>query len=126
MAVVFAALRRLATLTVGVAAATAAVSAVVGLALGSSLSRSVSIGFYILGCFLLVAGFFVGNRGPVRPKREDGLSGQPWIPVMGSRVVRWASPSEREETLNLSAVFVVLGFLLILLGLAADTKHKLF
>ena len=73
-----------------------------------------------MGCCLLVSGFFVGNRGPVRLKNDSGH------PLFGSRAVRWASPEEREETLNLSAVFVVLGLTLIILGVAADTRHKLF
>jgi hypothetical protein len=120
MAVLLAALRRLLTLTVGVVAATAAVAALVGLALGSSLSRAISLGFYIMGCCLLISGFFVGNRGPVRLKNETSH------PLFGSRAIRWASPEEREETLNLSAVFVVLGFTLIILGVVADNNHKLY
>jgi hypothetical protein len=39
--------------------------------------------------------------------------------------VRWASPSEREENINLSAVFIVLGFVLILVGVAADNRYDL-
>ena len=34
----------------------------------------------------------------------------------GSRVMRWATAEEREETINKSAIFVALGFVLILLG----------
>ena len=68
-----------------------------------------------------VAGFFVGNRGPVRFRRDKDT------PLFwGSRFVRWASPSEREENINLSAVFVVLGFVLILVGVAADNRYDLF
>ncbi len=43
----------------------------------------------------------------------------------GSRFVRWASPSEREENINISAVFIVLGFVLILVGVAADKRYDL-
>ena len=46
--------------------------------------------------------------------------------VFGNRLVRWATPSEREETINLSAVFVSVGFTLILIGLAADPRYTLF
>ena len=35
-------------------------SVILGLLLGASLSRSIAIGFYLVGCFLLVVGFFVG------------------------------------------------------------------
>ena len=96
-----AAARRFAVLLGGVAAATA-----VGLAPRRprwSARRStgrVSVGFYLVGCFLLVGGFFLGNRGPVRPKRRAAPS------LLGPRFMRWATPAEREDTLNSSAVFV--------------------
>jgi hypothetical protein len=44
---------------------------------------------------------------------------------MSNRRIRWATGSEQAETLNLSFVFVLLGFLLIALGVAADTRYKL-
>jgi hypothetical protein len=115
-----AALRRLVLLVVGVAGGTALVSLLIGVALGASADRSISLGFYIVGSFWLVTGFFVGNRGPVRTRGE----GAPLL--FGTRMMRWATPEEREETINMSAIYVLLGFVLILLGLAADTRHKLF
>jgi hypothetical protein len=39
--------------------------------------------------------------------------------------MRWATPAEREETINLSAIFVVLGFVLILVGVIADNRYDL-
>ena len=66
----------------------------------------------------LLAGFFVGNRGPVRPKGQ-GPS------LFGARFMRWATPLEREESLNESALYVVVGFLLIVLGVAADSRYRL-
>jgi len=95
-------------------------SLILGLLLGASLSRSIAIGFYLVGSFWLVSGFFVGNRGPVRLKSDIGA------PLFGSRFVRWATPEEREETINMSAIYVLLGFVLILLGFAADTRYSLF
>ena len=92
----------------------------VGLLSGDSLTRSIAIGFYVVGSFWLVAGFFIGNRGPVRLKSDIGA------PLFGSRFVRWATPEEREETINMSAVYVLLGFVLILFGFAADTRYSLF
>jgi hypothetical protein len=47
------------------------------------------------------------------------------VPLFGSRVVRWATPEEREESINTSAIYVVLGFALIFLGLLADTRYSL-
>jgi hypothetical protein len=116
-----AALRRLSGLFV-VAFAAAVVGALVfGVALGADPWRSLSLAFYLTGSFLLVSGFFVGNRGPVRLKRGE----QGAFLFMGSRFVRWASPAEREENINLSALFVVLGFVLILFGVAADNRYEL-
>jgi hypothetical protein len=115
-----AALRRLLVLIVVVAGLTALASLAIGLLSGASLSRSLAIGFYLVGSFWLVAGFFVGNRGPVRLKSDLGA------PLFGSRFVRWATPEEREETINMSALYVLLGFVLILFGFAADTRYSLF
>jgi hypothetical protein len=98
---------------------TLVVSLAIGLPLGAGLARTVSVGFYAVGSFLLISGFFVGNRGPVRMKRDVG------VPLLGSRYMRWATPEEREETINLSAIFVVLGFVLILVGVIADTRYDL-
>ena len=98
---------------------TLAASLAIGLPLGAGVSRAISVGFYCVGSFLLVSGFFVGNRGPVRLKRDVG------VPLLGSRYMRWATPAEREETINLSAIFVVLGFVLIIVGVLTDTRHEL-
>lgn len=121
-----AALRRFVLLILGAAALTAAVSVVFGVLAGSSLSRAISLGFYLGGCFLLLAGFFVGNRGPARVKSETaGSGGWPMFGV-GTRRLRWATLNEQMETINSSAVFVTIGLVLVLLGLAVDTRHSLF
>jgi hypothetical protein len=114
-----AALRRFTGLFVLVSAITVAGALVFGVALGADALRSLSLAFYLMGSFLLVAGFFVGNRGPVRIR--GGERGA--YMFFGSRFVRWASPAEREENINLSAIFVVLGFVLILVGVAADNRY---
>lgn len=114
-----AALRRLAGLLVLAGGITLLVSLSFALLLGESVSRAVSVGFYLVGSFLTIAGFFVGNRGPVRLKKDVG------VPLFGSRMVRWATPEEREETINTSAIYVVLGFALIFLGVLADTRYSL-
>ena len=59
-------LRRLLILVVCLAAATAVGSVLVGAIMGTPLLRALSVGFYAVGSFGLVAGFFVGNRGPAR------------------------------------------------------------
>jgi hypothetical protein len=113
-----AALRRFLILLAGLGGVTAALSIVAGLLGGGSLSRALSIGFYLVGSFMLIAGFFIGNRGPVRPKGTG-------FPLFGQRMMRWATPLEREESLNESALYVVLGFALILIGVAADSRASL-
>jgi len=110
--------RRFLILLAAVAGATAVVSLVLGLALGSSLDRSVSVGLYLVGSFLLIAGFFIGNRGPARLKDETAAP-------LGPHRVRWATREERVLALNDSAVFVSVGFALIVLGLLVDSRMRL-
>jgi hypothetical protein len=43
----------------------------------------------------------------------------------GERRVRWATLGEQNEAINSSAVFVTLGFVLIVVGFAFDAKHSL-
>jgi hypothetical protein len=122
---VLAALRRLALLIVGCCVVTVVGSVLLGLLVGSSLDRSVSLGFYGVGCFLMVAGFFVGNRGPSRVKSEEGQGAAMPFPFMGGRRLRWATAEEQNETINNSAVFIVLGLILVLIGVLVDSRHSL-
>jgi hypothetical protein len=105
-----------------------AVSVPAGLLLGASVSRSISVGFYVIGSFLLVAGFFVGNRGPVRLKGDDTEIGAP-IGMFGiglaGRRLRWATPEENADAMASSAVFVMIGFVLIVIGVVADSRVQL-
>jgi hypothetical protein len=113
-----AAIRRFGVLLAGVAGVTAVLSLLGGLLGGGSVGRAVAVGFYLVGSFMLIAGFFIGNRGPVRPKGTGPT-------FFGSRIMRWATPLEREESLNESALFVALGFVLILIGVAVDSRSGL-
>lgn len=104
---------------------TLVLSVAIGLGNGSSASRSASVGFYVVGSLLLLFGFFVANRGPIRPKDTDpggGLFG----PLFQTRMLRWATAEDVGESLNMSAVFVALGLVLIILGAATDTRYPLF
>lgn len=114
-----AAARRFGILVAALVGGSGAIALLLGLAFGSSVSRSLSLGWYIVGSVLLISGFFVGNRGPTRPQGEG------WNPFSLRRWVRWATPDEQHESLSLSAVLVVLGFLLIALGVLADTRYTL-
>jgi len=114
--------RRFALLLLLASTVTIVLSLVFGVVAGASVSRAVSVGFYIAGCFLLVVGFFAGNRGPARLKSEEeaGMFG------LGTRRrLRWATADEREESINASAVYVAIGAVLIVFGVLVDTRYEL-
>jgi hypothetical protein len=120
-----AAIRRLVVLVVACSGITVVASVALGLLAGASLDRAVSLGFYGLGCFLMVSGFFVGNRGPARVKSETAGSSMLPIPGFGNRRLRWATLDEQNETINNSAVFIILGLILVLIGVVVDSHHSL-
>jgi len=109
----------------GAIVVTAALSLLVGVILGARVERSLALGFYLTGCFVILAGFFLGNRGPARVKGDSDAVGGVFM-FFGTRRVRWASLGEQNDTINSSAVFVTLGFILIAVGFAFDAKHSLF
>ena len=90
-----AAARRFLTLLAGIAAVTAVVSLPFGLLLGARLNRSLAVGFYLVGCALLLGGFFTGNRGPFRVANEEAMVG-----LRRPRGVRVVSGEEQAETFN--------------------------
>ncbi len=114
-----AAFRRVGVLFGALAGVTAVLAILIGLAFGSSLGRSLSLGWYGVGSVLLISGFFVGNRGPSRPQGEG------WGVFSTQRWVRWATPDEQRESLSFSALLVILGFVLIVLGAVADTRYRI-
>jgi len=122
----YAALRRLAFISLVAVGFTVVVSLFIGLLAGSGIDRALTLGFYIVGSFLLVAGFFVGNRGPVRVKAESAGPVIVPVPGFGQRTLRWATQNEQNETINNSAVFICLGVLLVVVGVAFDSHHSLF
>ena len=120
-----AAFRRLAVIIISIAALTALGGFLVGLLLGASAERAVSVGFYLVGCFFLVSGFFVGNRGPARVKSESpGFTMLP-MPGFASRRLRWASAEEQEETISHSGLFIALGAIMVVIGTVVDTHRSL-
>jgi len=114
--VLVAALRRLAVLLGVLGAGTTVCSLLLGLLFGSSLQRAVSLGFVLVGTFLLAMGFFLGARGPVRLLRREGGR------LVGARL---ADPDERVEAINVSALFIGVGFVLLVVGLALDPRYSL-
>jgi hypothetical protein len=122
-----AALRRLAFAILICIGVTAAGSLLVGLLVGASLDRSLVLGFYLVGCFLMLAGFFTGNRGPTRVRSESpGVSATPFGAFSGARRLRWATLGEQDEAINSSAVFVGLGIVLVIVGILLDGRHTFF
>ena len=111
--------RRFLLLLGGIAGLTLIIAIPFGLLTGD-VSRAVATAFYLIGAFMLVAGFFLGNRGPVR--LNDGEQKG----FMGSGRLHWADPNERNASLNSSALFVVLGIVLIICGVVADSRYPLF
>ena len=113
-----AAARRFAVLLGIVSAGIVAVSFLLGLLFDSAADRSISLGFYFVGAFLAFAGFFLGNRGPVRPVGEEGN----WRVGRG---LRRASKEEQEESVASGALLAVLGFVLLAIGVAVDSRYQL-
>jgi hypothetical protein len=118
-------LRRLAFLVAVASVVTTVGSLLLGLLVGASADRSVALGFYGVGCVLMVSGFFVGNRGPTRVKSEPAEPTMLPVPGFGGRRLRWATLDEQNENINQSAIFVLLGLILVLIGVIVDTRHSL-
>jgi hypothetical protein len=91
-----------------------------GLALGVSANRSISVGLYLVGCFLLVSGFFLGNRGPLRVVNEESLVG-----LRRPRQIRTAGWSEQAESINTSAIMVAIGLALVMIAAGVDSRVQL-
>ena len=118
-------LRRFALVATGAVGVTAVVSLLVGVFTGSSVLRSLAVGFYLSGALFLMLGFFFGTRPPVRQDGSAGAFGSFFGGYYGRGPVRFASPEEREDAISSSAVFVTLGFVLLLFGVLFDRRHPL-
>lgn len=118
-----AAARRFAALFAFAAAVTLTGSALLGLLAGSPIRRALALGLYLVGSVLLIAGFFVGNRGRVRTD-SDTLERGPFA-FFGARTLRRASEEEERESISTSAIFIALGVALLLLAVAVDARHEL-
>ena len=116
-----AAARRIVVLLAGLAAATAVLSLALGAAAGAAVDRSISLGFYIVGSFLLVGGFFVGSRGPLRSVGDQGLLG-----FWGRKAVRPVTPTERREEINATVIYILVGLFLLVLGIVTDSRVRLY
>lgn len=115
-------IRRLLTMTALVGGATLAISLMLALLAGTSVRRSVAVGFYLVGSILLLAGFFVGNRGVLR---AEGDSERPSLFGLGRTRIRSATGEEQRESLRVSAIVIGLGIALLILGTLADNENSL-
>ena len=115
-----AAARRFLTILAIAVLGTVVLSFLGGLALGASANRSISVGLYVVGCFLLASGFFLGNRGPFRVMNDESMVG-----LRRPRKLRAAPLSEQGESLNTSAIMVVLGLVLIAIAAGVDARVQL-
>ena len=90
-----------------------------GSLLGSSANRSISLGLYVAGSILLIGGFLTGNRGPMR------RMGEPDSPLSFGRPLRRATPDEMREAVNMTVLLVALGFILLAVAVAVDSRYQL-
>ena len=115
-------IRRLATITGGVLAATVVLSLLLGLAAGAGAERSISVGLYILGAVLLAGCFVFGVRGPLRGVSSTGEA----TSVVGARRLRTATPDERSESTRVALLLFVVGLAIVMLGSVIDPTHRAF
>ena len=124
-----AAARRIVVLVGGAIIVTCGVSLVVGLALGSSGSRSMATGLYLVGCFLVVLGVLAGMRGPLRPA-ESKDEADPIGSLLGvgvfSKGARPATGDERADARATSWLFLTVGITMILVGIVLDPRMRVF
>lgn len=114
------AFRRLAAMTAVSVGGACLLGLAIAAVAGDDLRRGLAIGFYVGGACLTALAFLVGSRPPVRSRGEEGFVGLGrWI----GTGVRWADREEHEQAINLPAVFLTLGIVLILLGVGVDDRH---
>ena len=89
-----------------------------GLLFDTPLQRAISLGFVVVGSFLLVDGLLRRNA---RPGPADAAR-----PGLAAEARRLAQPEEREEAINVSALFVGVGFVLVVIGVALDPRYSLY
>jgi hypothetical protein len=118
-------LRRLFGFAAGTTVVVAVLSLIAGLLLGSDPRRSISVGLYGVGSLFVVVGIFYGVRPPVRTTGGGGSPGIFGSLAAGGGSARWADREDIEESLGLSAVFVSIGLLLIVIGAAIDPRVRL-
>ena len=117
-------LRRLGLLVVTLLAVALLAGAAGALLFAVPVRRGVSLSCYGLGAFLMLSGFFHGVRGPIRIDDEEGFFSMFGVLLTRGRI-RTASLDERHESISSSALLVLLGLGLVLMGAVLDPVHRL-
>jgi hypothetical protein len=123
-------------LAIATLAALPALTRLAHLAVPGLVRRHGSWAVAVAACWLERSGFVVAALfGIVRPESWAvpgfltgiglGFLGQNLYDASLAALHTEATPAEREENINLSAIFVVLGFVLILVGVIADNRYDL-
>lgn len=112
-----AAARRFFLLLGGISVGVVVVGLLVSAVGTASPNRAISLGFYGVGAFLLLGGFLLGNRGPYRPENRGGDR-------LG-RGLRRATPDDMRESVNMTVLLSVLGFILLAVGVIIDSRFRL-
>jgi hypothetical protein len=118
-------LRRMFGFAAGTTVVVGVCSLLVGLLLGAGPRRSIALGLYGVGSLFVIVGVFYGIRPPVRTTGGGGSPGIFGSLAAGGGIARWADRDDIEESLGLSAVFVSIGLLLIVIGVAIDPRSRL-
>ena len=115
------AVTRLVLLLVAACALVLVATIPIGLLTSAGVDRSVSLGFYLLGAFLVMLGFLGGSRGPYRSADQESEVHR----VRLGRRLRRATRDELHEAISVSAIAVVIGLVLVVIGVLVDTRYKL-
>lgn len=114
------ALRRFAAIVAASAAGAALLGLVIAAAARENIRRGLAVGFYVAGVCLCGLAMLLSFAPPVRTRRDGGFVGfGRWV----GGGVRWATGTEHDEAINLPALLLTVGVVLILLGLAVDQRR---
>jgi hypothetical protein len=120
-------LRRGLLILAAIAVPTALISLLIGLGSGLAVRSAVATGFYVVGAMLMIVGVLSGARGPMRAAspNDPGAAAALFGMGLGRRRLRKATDDERREAVSGAVLFLVLGLMLVVLGVFADTKSEL-
>lgn len=114
----------------GFVAVTGTVACLGGLLVGALLHegarRGIAIGLYLTGSFFAGCGVLMATRPPVRSRSTTGGLGGAMSSLGGlfsPGGVRFATRDEHHEAMNVPAVFISVGVILVVIGAFVDVRH---